>query len=135
MLAAAMAEAIPALEKLVTQFVQDVRRVAEQAARDTLMRELGATGATTSPAKASATAKARSPAAGRRRTDAALDAAKEMLLTAITTEPGRRFEEIRTALGRPRSELERPLRKLVAEGAVRSKGVKRATRYFPATQR
>jgi predicted transcriptional regulator len=67
-------------------------------------------------------------------TGASLDATKEVLLAAITKEPGRRFEEIRLALGRDRADLQLPLRKLVAEGSVKSKGVKRATRYYPASR-
>lgn len=70
------------------------------------------------------------PSTGRRTADS-IDATKAALLAAITKEPGRRFEEIRVALRRDRADLQLPLRKLVADGAVKSKGVKRATRYYP----
>ena len=106
------------------------------AQRETLLRSLGAE--QPAPAAGRATPSPRKPSRAKpsagRRTGASLDATKEVLLAAITKEPGRRFEEIRLALGRDRADLQLPLRKLVAEGSVKSKGVKRATRYYPASR-
>jgi len=40
-------------------------------------------------------------------------------------------EQIKLALGASTKDLALPMRKLVASGAVRSEGAKRATTYFP----
>jgi hypothetical protein len=60
-----------------------------------------------------------------------MDAVKGRLLAAIGSEPGQRFEQLRTRLKLERRELVLPLRKLVAERKVKTKGVKRATAYYP----
>lgn len=138
----AMAANDPRLQKLVDAFVQDITRVAHDAARDILRRALAPAGLASPPAAPTAAtrpaptrAKRSAPGAMRpsgRRAPAAIDATKTMLLDAIAKTPGQRFEDIRAALGGDRASLQLPLRKLVAEGAVKSKGVKRATRYYPA---
>ncbi len=138
----AMADNDPRLQKLVEAFVQDITRVAHDAAHDVLRRALGAAGvvaptATAPLAKRPAPSRAKRPASGAgrpgtRRAPSAIDASKTLLLAAIIRTPGQRFEEIRAELGGDRASLQLPLRKLVAEGAVKSKGVKRATRYYPA---
>lgn len=123
-----MAASIPDLDKVVDDFVREVRRVAEQAALEVLQSQLAAV----------VPGKARPPSAGRpakaasgRRSADSIDATKSALLALIAKEPGQRFEQIRTALRRPRTELQLPLRKLVTDGAVKAKGVKRGTRYYP----
>lgn len=67
-----------------------------------------------------------------RRTQAQLDEIKERVLAAIAANPGQRVEEINTALGTNTADLTLPIHKLIDEGAIRAKGTRRATRYFPA---
>lgn len=50
---------------------------------------------------------------------------------AIQAKPGRRIEEIARALNASTKDLKLPVAKLFRAKAIRTKGVKRATRYYP----
>jgi hypothetical protein len=49
----------------------------------------------------------------------------------IKENPGQRIEQINGQLGTRTSDLSLPLKKLIADGAVRTEGDRRATKYFP----
>ena len=49
----------------------------------------------------------------------------------IKEHPGERIEQINGHMGTRTSDLSLPLKKLIAEGAVRTEGDRRATKYFP----
>jgi predicted transcriptional regulator len=55
----------------------------------------------------------------------------EQVFNHIKTNAGQGVEQIAKALGTTTKELTLPIRKLLAEKKVTSKGQKRATRYFP----
>jgi CRP-like cAMP-binding protein len=69
---------------------------------------------------------------GARRTAEQFAAIEKMLLSYVQSKPGQRMEEISRALGMTPAELARPARRLIARGALRTTGQKRATKYFPA---
>lgn len=79
--------------------------------------------------------KIRKPKPGKRapntkRTPEEIQRMKDQLLSFVSTNAGKRAEEIQTATGIPTSELALPLKLLVAEKAIRHEGVARGTRYF-----
>lgn len=70
-------------------------------------------------------------AKGEKRTPAELDAQCGWLLGQIKRTPGDGIEAISKALGVSTSELSLPVKKLLAEKSIRTKGHKRATKYYP----
>jgi predicted transcriptional regulator len=50
----------------------------------------------------------------------------------VGSNPGLRIEQINRALGTRTAELRLPLRKLIAAKQIKTKGQRRATRYFAA---
>ena len=51
----------------------------------------------------------------------------------MASSPGLRIEQINKAMGTNTTELALPLRKLVADGALKTEGQRRATKYFPGS--
>ncbi|HEX2689958.1 MAG TPA: hypothetical protein VHN14_25240 [Kofleriaceae bacterium] len=60
----------------------------------------------------------------------AIEALRSKLLAAIAEQPGRRAEDINSALGTRTAQIAQPLRRLVVEHLVRTEGTRRGTRYF-----
>ena len=56
---------------------------------------------------------------------------KERVWAHIKANPGQRIEQINKELGTRTSDLSLPLKKLLSEGAIRTEGSRRATKYFP----
>ena len=69
---------------------------------------------------------------GQKRAPEALAELSEQLLAAVKSGPGQRMEEIAKGLGTSTKELTLPARKLVAEKKLKTKGERRATKYYPA---
>jgi hypothetical protein len=67
---------------------------------------------------------------GSKRTPEMLDQLKENLLEIITLNPGQRMEELGRLLEVPTKELTLPVKKLLADKKVKTKGQKRATTYW-----
>lgn len=88
------------------------------------------------PAKSSSSSSASSAAAAKRR---AGEKRSPVLLAQVTDQvgnhikanPGQGVEQIAKALGTSTKELTLPIRKLLGDKKITSKGQKRATRYFP----
>lgn len=128
------------LEQLIEQLLAEVARTAREAALDALTSALGPAaterlrgrvlgarpGSTAAPEP---TLKARASRA--KRTPTELAVAMERLHRFVFEHPGVRTEEIKQALGTSRRGMAHPLRRLVAEGILRTEGVKRSTRYYP----
>jgi DNA-binding NtrC family response regulator len=79
-------------------------------------------------AKPAAAAKRR---AGEKRTPQQLAQITEQVFNYIKSNGGQGVEQIAKALGTSTKELTLPIRKLLADKKIGSKGQKRATRYFP----
>ncbi|MFT3773596.1 MAG: DNA-binding protein [Minicystis sp.] len=105
-----------------------VGRPAKAAVEEPKARGAKATTAKAAPAKPSAAAKRK---AGEKRTPQQLAAITEQVFNYIKSNPGQGVEQIAKALATSTKELTLPIRKLLTDKKVGSKGQKRATRYFP----
>ncbi len=68
---------------------------------------------------------------GEKRTADELDGLAEKFQEYVKSNPGLRIEQINKQLGTTTKDLQLPIRKLIADGAVKAKGEKRSTQYFP----
>lgn len=83
-------------------------------------------------AKAPKAPKAAKASSGGKRSGAELEKLVARVLKEISDKPGQRMEHINRAVGLPTKDLVLPIKKLLAEGKIRSQGERRATQYFPA---
>lgn len=67
---------------------------------------------------------------GRRRTPEDLDLLARRLAIVIRANPGLRIAELGERLGTPPRHLTVPIRKLIAEGAIQARGIRRTTTYY-----
>ncbi|MBK9030247.1 MAG: DNA-binding protein [Myxococcales bacterium] len=140
-----MTEIEARINDLVSTFVNEITRLARTAALDTLNRALaGATGTVVRDIRVSKPAKATAPAAtatatasaakrgkGEKRPKSEIAKVQEQVHAHIRSNPGQRIEQINKVLGTRTPDLALPLKKLIASGAVTTKGARRATTYFP----
>ena len=66
-----------------------------------------------------------------KRTSEEIEVLSGRLYDFIKANPGQRTEQIGTAMGLSTRELVLPMRKLIRDGQLKTKGQKRATTYFP----
>jgi hypothetical protein len=109
------------MNRVVSGFVAQITELARRAAIDTLETALGRTSA-------------RMPRAnmgrGAKRTAADLDGLGAQFVAFVAKHPGLRIEQINKQLGTRTRDLALPIRKLVADGSIKTKGKKRSTAYF-----
>jgi hypothetical protein len=67
-----------------------------------------------------------------RRSQAQLDALAAQIEAYVSAHPGSTSEQIKRALSIPKKEWARPIGRLLEAGRVKTTGVRRSTRYFPA---
>jgi len=115
------------MNRVVSGFVAQITELARRAAIDTLESALGKHGAGTALGRGGAGSRRR----GGKRTSAELDKMGEAFVTFVTKHPGMRIEQINKELGTNTKDLALPIRKLIADGTVKTKGEKRSTTYFP----
>lgn len=146
-----MTEIEQRINDLVSSFVNEITRLAREAAVNTLQAALAGTGGTVvtdirvagrkgrgaraaapaAPSAAAAAAAARSRAKGAKRPPDEIAETKDRVNAHIKANPGQRIEQINKQLGTRTSDLSLPLKKLLAEGSIRTEGARRATKYFP----
>ena len=125
----------------VQGFVAQITELARRAAIDTLESAFhgrasrnGATAVAASAPSPSTAAVARAgrPRGGRgaKRSAADLEALSERFASFVKSSPGLRIEQINKELGTTTKDLALPIRKLISEGVISSKGQKRSTTYF-----
>lgn len=115
------------INSAVQDFVSRIADLARQAAISTVSGiNFTAPNADAAPASKGASAK-RSPEA--------LEQLSENFAAFVKANPGMRIEQINKALGTTTRALALPIRKLLAEGALKVKGQKRSTTYFPGKTR
>lgn len=136
-----MADVNTQINKLVEDFVAQVTAVARQAAMDTLTSALGAAGGALARRRGGALGGGVLAGAGRvaavrrpkgaKRPQLEIEKTKGRVQDFIRNHPGLRIEQINKELGTQTRDLALPLRKLIADGEVRTEGEKRSTQYFP----
>ena len=67
---------------------------------------------------------------GAKRTSSDLDKLGEDFHAFVTKHPGMRIEQINKQLGTTTKDLALPVRKMMAEGSLKTKGSKRSTTYY-----
>jgi hypothetical protein len=118
------------LNRAVAGFVDQITELARRAAREMLDNALsGRRGiaAVSSPARAG-----RGPGRprGSKRSSVELGKLGETFYAYVTKHPGLRIEQINKALGTSTKDLALPIRKMIADGTLKTKGEKRSTAYF-----
>ena len=111
------------LNRVVSGFVAQITELARRAAIDTLESALGRRTRV-------ANGHARASLRGGKRTSDEIERLAESFHGYVAKHPGLRIEQINKELGTTTKDLALPIRKLVADGAVKTKGEKRSTTYF-----
>jgi hypothetical protein len=127
------------MSRAVQAFVAAISELAHRAAVETLQSafeaDLGrAPGRTAAPsASPGAAPRVGRPPGGRgaKRTQEDLENISQQLVSYIKTNPGLRIEQINKALGTTTKDVALPLKKLIADNVITSKGQRRATTYSP----
>jgi hypothetical protein len=125
------------MNRTVQGFVAQITELARRAAIDTLESAFGgraSSGAShaATPAAVAATSSTRSSRGrGGKRTPADLEALSDRLASFVKANPGLRIEQINKEMGTTTKDLALPIRKLISEGIIGSKGQKRSTTYYP----
>jgi hypothetical protein len=127
------------LRKRIEAFVVDLEGLVRRAALQAVAQALGGGGAVrTAPPQAkprkgkggAKPAKSAGPKKRIRRTNADLERTAEAILDYVTKHPGQRAEEIKAALRIDTAQWALPVKKLVDEGRIATKGAKRSTTYL-----
>jgi hypothetical protein len=131
------------MNRTVQGFVAQISELARRAALDTLESAFGGqlgrgqSAAVVAASLANGARLERAPRAsartrpGAKRTAADLDVLSDRFAAFVKSNPGLRIEQINKELGTVTKELALPIRKLLADGTITSKGQKRSTTYFP----
>ena len=131
------------MNRTVQAFVAQISELARRAAINTLESAFGAGGAARGGIAAavvnavSAVPAVSSPVGrprgghGAKRTAEDLEALSNQLASFVKANPGLRVEQINKELGTTTKDLALPIRKLLADNVITSKGQKRSTTYFP----
>lgn len=122
------------IKALVDNFVADLSELAKRIAIEHLKTAFaaGTQVATSAPRSAPRPAPRPAPAprSRARRGQREIAALQGKLLATIAEQPGRRAEDLGSALGTKTAQIAQPLRRLVVERLVRTEGARRGTRYF-----
>jgi hypothetical protein len=122
------------IREQIEAFVSDLNQLVRQAALEAVASALGGQG----PARASGRARVagvtralgRGRGKGAKRTSEELEGTRESVLDYVRRNPGQGVEQIAKSLNVPSRDLVLPIRKLVSDGQLATKGQKRATKYF-----
>ena len=111
------------MNRVVTDFVAQITELARRAAIDTLESALGKRGGGGGKL-------GRVRGRGAKRSSTELDKLAEQFHAYVGKHPGLRIEQINKELGTTTKDLALPIRKLIADGEIKTKGAKRSTTYF-----
>jgi hypothetical protein len=117
------------MNRVVQGFVAQITELARRAAIDTLEGALGRAGGGGRGKAAALVGRPRGK--GAKRSSDELDRLSDAFVDYVKENPGLRIEQINKSLGTTTKDLALPIRKLLADGVVKSKGQKRSTTYFP----
>lgn len=113
------------LQDIVTQFTTDLLQWHTEQALSTIGKALGGDAPPAPGPRRTGHSK------GKKRPPAEIAATVEALLVAIRQNPGERIEQIAKHMGLTTAFLALPAKKLLAAKRVKTKGERRATRYYP----
>ena len=115
------------VQKLVDNFVAQLTDLWRRQAIDSLTGVGGGRGGARAAGGLSI---ARGRGRGAKRTGEELDQLAEQFVSFVTKHPVLRIEQINKQLGTTTKDLQLPIRKLISDGAIKTKGKKRSTAYF-----
>ena len=115
------------MNRVVQGFVAQITELARRADVDALQAALGGK----MRGRGGAVSVGRPRGRGAKRTADELDQLAEAFVSFVRTNPGLRIEQINKQLGSSTKDLALPIRKLIADGTINTKGKKRSTTYFP----
>ena len=114
------------MNRVVADFVSQITELARRAAINTLESALGKGGGGSSFSLRGGACRRK----GAKRTGGELDKLAETFHAFVGKHPGLRIEQINKQLGTTTKDLALPIRKLIADGEIKTKGEKRSTTYF-----
>ena len=118
----------------VDRFVGELTTLVQQSTIASIQDAIG--GSLSAPARAPRTARPATRKAGPkkriRRSSESVEALGGKVASYVSANPGSSISEICSSLGATTKDVRLPLQKLMAEGAVKTTGQKRGTRYHPA---
>jgi hypothetical protein len=114
------------MNRVVSDFVNQITELARAAARDMIDEALGKSGKSLGGLGRGRGRGSR----GGKRTGKELEEMADRFHSFVSKHPGLRIEQINKQLGTTTKDLALPIRKLVADGALKTKGAKRSTMYF-----
>ena len=116
------------MNRVVSDFVAQITELARAAARDMIDEALG------KGVKGFGGGSRLRGRRGGKRTSAELDKLGDAFLAFVNKHPGLRIEQINKQLGTTTKDLALPIRKMIEEGSLKTKGTKRSTTYFPGSK-
>jgi len=116
------------MNRVVGEFVAQITELAKRAAINTLESALGGKGGL-------ALSGGRGRRKGAKRTSADLDQLGDDFHAYVLKNPGLRIEQINKQLGTTTKDLALPIRKMIADGSLKTKGEKRSTQYFASEKK
>jgi|SRR6185312_12855131 hypothetical protein len=115
------------MNRVVSGFVTQITELARRAAIDTLESALGRRGAAAISRSGGGGGMRRK---GAKRTGDELDKLGDSFHAYVAKHPGLRIEQINKELGTTTKDLALPIRKMISDGSLKTKGSKRSTTYF-----
>ena len=126
-----MADLQTDMARAVDDFVSQVTEIAKRAALDTLGNAL-AIGNNVPRGKRGS---GRSALGQGKRRPEQLEKMAAAFHDFVAANPGLRIEQINKQIGQTTADLALPIRKLIASGAIKTKGQKRSTTYFAGSRK
>jgi hypothetical protein len=121
------------MNRVVAEFVAQVTELAKRVAIDTLEGALG--GRPTSRGGSSFTSRGGGRRKGAKRNATDLDKLGDDFHAFVSKHPGMRIEQINKQLDTTTKDLALPIRKMIADGSLKTKGEKRSTTYFAGAKK
>ena len=116
----------------IEAFVEQLSTLVRTAALQSVTEVFGSSGSGGRRGRSGAISASVRRAKGEKRSPQALTQLVGRLLSEIKAKPGLRMEQIAKTLGSTTKDLALPAKKLIAEKKIKTKGERRATKYFPA---
>ncbi len=123
------------MNRAVAGFVAQITELARRAALDMVDAALRPVRSSSGGSAGSFALPRASRGKGAKRSSNELDKLAETFHSYVMKHPGLRIEQINKELGTTTKDLALPIRKLIAEGALKAKGTKRSTTYFASEGR